>query len=93
MRVGRGWLEREILIISSQLARKDWTIMGLAGPRVRDGGQTPLVTGRTHMAPAALSSWLHLFPLSIHHEHPAWPLPTLLSLGHVTDFLMGLIVL
>lgn len=43
------------------------------------------------MAPAALSSWLHLFPLSIHHEHPAWPLPTLLSPGHVTDFLMGLI--
>ena len=66
---------------------------GISWPQGERWGPDAAVTDRTHVAPAALSSWLHLFPLSIHHEHPAWPLPMSLSPGHVTDFLMGLIVL
>lgn len=47
--------------------------VGIRWPEGGRWGGDAAVTGRAHVAGSALSSWLHLFPLSIHHERSACP--------------------
>lgn len=47
--------------------------VGIRWPEGGRWGGYAAVTGRAHVAGSALSSWLHLFPLSIHRERSASP--------------------